>query len=302
MSDEHEHFSWLHLPWRPILIVPAVAAGIFLLVGVALFMSRSEGEAPAIVTTGLNQTSAVNPFLRCGDCHDDLDASLKADPNPLLRFRHGAHFRTGISDCAQCHVANTHTPDKTRLPEMVTCAKCHEKDGGKAARAPGTCTTCHPPSVDEAPPSHTLEAWAPAAHAERARISGAFDCAQCHSETTCQSCHGLQMPHPQAYGRQPHVQQYFDDPQLCARCHEPTTATQQGRDSCDTCHHPQGPQNQSWVQAHPDVITARGAASCFQCHAQETCASCHDTGTFDLWADRPLAIEGSSTTGSNDSG
>jgi Cytochrome c7 and related cytochrome c/Doubled CXXCH motif (Paired_CXXCH_1) len=305
VSDKHnEHSSRPRLPWRPLLILPVAAAGLFALIAIALFMSQPSGPQPEVETGEISRVDTVNPFLSCGDCHDDLDASLKADPNPLLLFRHGKHFRTGVSDCAQCHVANTHTPDKTRVPRMITCAKCHQKGPDEEARAPGTCQTCHPPGVSQAPPSHTLEEWAPKAHAERARTTAGFDCLQCHSETTCESCHGLQMPHPQTWAEQPHVRSYFDDPKLCARCHElPAAHEQDGRDTCDSCHHPQGQQDQNWIQAHPDVIRSRGATSCFQCHAEETCATCHSTGMFDLSADRPLALEGStSTTGSADPG
>jgi hypothetical protein len=292
------------LPWRPLLVLPLVAAGIFVLIAIALFLSRGTSPKAEVETGEIAQTTTVNPFLTCSDCHKDLDASLKADQNQLLLFRHGKHFRTGVSDCAECHVANTHTPDKTRVPQMITCAKCHQKRPDEEARAPGTCQTCHPPGVSRAPASHTVADWAPKVHAERAKTTAGFDCLQCHSDTTCQSCHGLQMPHPSTWAEQPHVQSYFEDPQLCARCHAPTTAAAHaGRDSCDSCHHPQGPQDQSWVQAHPDVIKARGAASCFQCHAEETCSTCHSTGTFDLSADRSLALEGStSTTGSNGPG
>lgn len=297
MSDEQRPDGSRRLPWRPLLVLPILAVGAFLVIAIALFLSRPSGAHPEVETGEIAQTTTVNPFLSCGDCHEDLDASLKADPNQLLLFRHAKHFRTGVSDCAECHVANTHTPDRTRVPQMITCAKCHEKGPDEEARAPSACQTCHPPGVSQAPPSHTLAAWAPKAHAAKAMSTAGFDCLQCHSETTCRSCHGgLQMPHPDQWAQEPHVQAYFADAQACALCHEVPSATEQGgRDSCDTCHHPQGNQDQNWIQAHPDVITSRGAASCFQCHAEETCATCHSTGTFDLSADRSLAVEGAAT-------
>ena len=47
----------------------------------------------------------------------------------------------------------------------------------------------------------------------------------------------LQMPHPDQWAQEPHVQAYFADAQACALCHEVPSATEQGgRDSCDTCH------------------------------------------------------------------
>ncbi|MGE5225334.1 MAG: cytochrome c3 family protein [Planctomycetaceae bacterium] len=284
------------LPWRPILALPVIAAGILLVVVALVIAGRPKGSEPPKAEAPGEDLALVanqnNVFLACSDCHEDLDASLKQDPN--LTFRHAQHFRTGVSDCASCHPANTHEPDKINKPTMTTCYQCHGRE--QDARAPGTCTTCHPSSFSRAPASHAQPAWDERLHGAAARASAGFDCATCHTETTCTSCHGLTLPHPNAWDRAPHAATFFEDPTVCAKCHVvpatvPGTPYPKTRDLCDTCHHPQGPRDSSWIDVHPTVVASRGATTCFQCHATQTCATCHRDGRLDLTADQQLFVQ-----------
>ena len=300
MSDEHDpdrRFSWAHVPWSKVLALPIIAGGILVVVvGIVLLSRPSGGDGENAEDENVDDIVLVSnesAYLGCSDCHTDLDRSLKEDPE--LTFRHGKHFRTGISDCASCHPANTHEDDRTNVPKMVTCYMCHGR--GQEARASGACKTCHPASIAAATAAHEQPTWVEDLHAAEVRVSAGFDCAACHDQTDCTSCHGLPMPHPPTFPRAPHVDAYFEDPAVCVTCHDMPAATVEqaladpGRDDCDECHHPQGSEEESWVAAHPTIVATRGASTCFQCHSTDTCSTCHREERLDLTADQQLWLQ-----------
>jgi hypothetical protein len=101
----------------------------------------------------------------------------------------------------------------------------------------------------------------------RARLPGAAtDCALCHEESSCTSCHLSEPPrdHTQFWRRRGHAQIAAFDRQSCATCHD--------SDSCDRCH----------AEARPASHTARWGGvrndHCFSCHLPlraEGCFTCH---------------------------
>ncbi len=265
--------------------VPAVLMIVTALLAVAILRGDGE-EEPA--PTPVPIVPAANTFLYCSDCHADLDKSFKAGEHPTLLFTHEEHFGIGVSDCAACHAANTHEPDRINRPTMVTCYQCHTLE--EDARAPGECSLCHPADMDPEPSSHRQEGWYPDLHPEAA-LADPFDCATCHEQSFCDGCHGLQLPHPSGFEARPHAEAFFEDPALCDTCHPREPLVE--RDECDRCHHPQGPASSTWIAWHPEVVTNRGAETCFQCHATETCRACHRQGpeeftNEDLAADAAL--------------
>jgi hypothetical protein len=265
----------------PAVLVVVVAA---LLVGTS--RRESEPEPTPMPPTVPTATS----FLFCTDCHGDLDDVFKSGERPNLLFTHEEHFGIGVSDCGACHVANTHERDQINSPEMVTCYACHglEED----ARAPGDCTLCHPPGMAPEPESHLVVDWTVSAHTTEAETDP-FDCTTCHRQNFCDSCHGLEMPHPTGFDARPHAEGFYEDPALCETCH--VRGQEQGRDECDPCHHPEGPKDTTWIDYHEKAVRGLGADTCFQCHANETCRTCHKQGTEnftneDFEADEALLI------------
>lgn len=231
-------------------------------------------------------------FLDCTDCHGDLDRVFKEGELPFLLFTHEAHFGIGVSDCAACHVANTHEKDKINLPTMTGCYQCHSLEPD--ARAPGECTLCHPKNLNPEPKSHLAERWVPSLHPDAAKANP-FDCTSCHEQSFCDSCHGLQLPHPERWDGILHAEAFFADPALCESCHPREPLVE--RDECDECHHPQGPRSTTWISWHPNTVGERGAENCFQCHATDTCRTCHRQGpenftNEDLAADEALLVGG----------
>jgi Doubled CXXCH motif (Paired_CXXCH_1) len=267
--------------WGIGLAVPLVVVLVLALLAVGTLRRGDSAPSP----TPLPPTVTTSTFLYCGDCHGDLDKVFKDGKYPNLTFTHDQHFGIGVSDCAACHVANTHEPDKINRPTMVTCYQCHAL--GEDARAPGRCTLCHPATLDPEPASHRAEGWVPELHPVAAK-EDPFSCTTCHQQSFCNSCHGLELPHPAGWNELPHAQAFFNDPALCEKCHPREPLVE--RDTCDTCHHPQGPDSTTWIQWHPNVVKDRGAETCFQCHATDTCRVCHRQGT-ENFTDEDLAAD-----------
>lgn len=282
------------VPWGVAIAFWVLMVGLFVLLGSVALQSRRENRPAAQPTPVPTVLVSTNAFLECGNCHQDMDKVFNEGKLPDLTFTHDRHFAIGVSDCSACHVANTHEPDHINKPTMVTCYMCHGLQ--KDAVAPGACTTCHPPSIEREPASHFQANWLSTEHQQVAQ-SGQFDCLTCHRQSFCDSCHGLPMPHPSGWAEQPHALAYFQDPQLCDTCH-PRIASQ--RDSCDTCHHPQGPDDVAWRGYHAMVVKDDGAETCFQCHAPATCATCHRKGVESYQADQAL-LQATATPGTSPS-
>lgn len=261
------------------VVVLGVAAA---LVMFAWRANRQTTGPSSTVTTESPDAGGLGPFAACSGCHGDLDKVFKEGKVVGLLYRHEMHFAKGVSDCAQCHPADTHDADVVHKPTMERCFVCHGRS--EQAMAPGTCTTCHPPGFPDRPQTHFAADWKQA-HGEVA-LADRFQCLPCHDEESfCSSCHGLEMPHPEEWRGAPHVQTFFTaGMETCTRCHlrDPEASEP---DFCDSCHHPQDPSDVSWRSYHPEVVKTDGGGQCFRCHDPATCASCHVRGKEDFSSD-----------------
>ncbi len=273
------------------VIVPLLTLGLAVLaVTVAWRSSRGPGDGPdKPPVSASSENTATGAFLECVNCHDDFDKVFQAGLSDLL-YRHKTHFADGVSECSACHPANTHEADTINKPTMTRCFICHGQQ--KTAIAPGTCSTCHPPGSPRQPDSHLDPNWVSKEHSKQA-LDDRFQCLTCHSEQTCSACHGLQLPHPSDWKNTLHAKTYFADATVCEKCHQVAGTAPAGtqlppRSLCDTCHHPEGPKDKTWIGYHFNVVYQSGAVACFQCHSTDTCATCHRTGQLDLTADQQL--------------
>ena len=281
------------IPKLLMILVPLVTVGLALVAVVIAWRSGGSGEeAPAETPEPVASIQATSEaFLGCTDCHKDLDKVFKEGGAPDLKYTHEMHFGKGVSECAVCHPANTHEPDKINKPTMSRCFICHGL--GDEAIAPGSCETCHPPGMRQIPDSHLSSDWVPMRHSEEA-LEDQFECLTCHEQQTCDSCHGLEMPHVDEFKEELHPLVYFEDPQLCENCHAQPVDK---RDMCDTCHHPEGPKDVAWKEFHPTAVRDLGAGTCFQCHSDQRCRTCHSKGIEDISADEALLAAEPSPSG-----
>jgi len=278
------------IPRLLMVLVPLVTIGLALVAVAVAWRSGGSSEPSPSPEPIVPVEQASGLFLGCTECHKDLDKVFKEGLVPQLLYTHEMHFGKGVSECAVCHPANTHEPDRINKPTMSRCFICHGL--GANAIAPGQCETCHPPGMRQEPSSHLADDWVPVAHSEAA-LEDRFECLTCHEQATCNSCHGLEMPHDDTFIEETHPLVYFENPRLCENCHAQPTDR---RDSCDTCHHPDGPNDVAWREFHPTAVKDLGAGTCFQCHSDQTCRTCHTKGIEDMSADEALLAGGPSET------
>ena len=203
---------------------------------------------------------------RCLDCHENIAEGVVGTS---IRMRHEDVIGAGYS-CSDCHYEVGHEglaamrgeDLSDRRSVMVLCIGCHDGEQVSAE-----CVLCHDgrpsDSADVKPAGDT---------------PAAIQCKGCHTAETdasCIECHGLELPHPQDFMPQ-HAGLSWNDPALCARCHE-QAAPQNG---CD-CH---GDVNlhgtyEEWFPKHGPAARDGWPGGC-NCHDVSYCASCHQTSPF----------------------
>ncbi|MDP2181707.1 MAG: NapC/NirT family cytochrome c [Actinomycetota bacterium] len=212
------------------------------------------------------ETSVTVPDSNCEQCHT---------PGRAVTIRYGTlidheeHAERNKS-CISCHVWTVHFDPGAERPLllMLQCFTCHSHESD--AKAPGDCEVCHPPSFNMRPETHKAAKWK-TAHNELAKADRSL-CLMCHEASMCDTCHGLEMPHPEHWtdGRKVHGPVAVKNRLVCERCHGTNP------DFCRTCHHKAyNPANGSWLAQHPQAVTKSGAAACFECHVTTFCAGCH---------------------------
>jgi hypothetical protein len=202
---------------------------------------------------------------RCRSCHV-LTRTVTAENG--THINHAEHAKRNHS-CLSCHQDMIHPVERKRTTDslMTRCFCCHGTDTNP--KAPRKCTTCHPNTFNFRPESHST-VW------EKTHPSvlktDKKECWFCHNKTDCGDCHGVPMPHPNNWskGATKHSSTSENKWKVCEKCHHT------GPDGCPSCHHEKyerapGP----WLKAHPQVVKAGGASTCFDCHRPTVCAQCH---------------------------
>lgn len=170
----------------------------------------------------------------CTSCHPTGDDGKlrgrrqNVDVEPLRPDNHGAAFtkrhgsvaRSGMQecmschveqDCASCHNAQLAQPFTVHPPNFVTIhavdARTNSGDCVECHTVQTFCTSCHvradvvtrephaPPALRQYHPPGWLEASAANNHGVMARRD-ITECASCHSEQDCITCHAGVNPHP----------------------------------------------------------------------------------------------------------
>lgn len=254
----------------------------------------------------------------CETCHlfDEIPSMGRSrrqrdSATPLLTFNHSMHLRDGAS-CESCH-AGIRTPQQgdashAYLPTEKSCIECH--DGRRAAN---DCRTCHPtertgllklsrgtargraklvPASDHAwGMGHDLNFVE--RHGAVASVAGE-QCAQCHSEDECQSCHAG-ATRPLTIHRPDFVRSHGIEARTrtsdCGTCHRLQS-------DCLSCHERLGVgpgaggpftapsagtfHGAGWAgapgqpQAHAQAARLN-METCVSCHQEDTCLTCHAT-------------------------
>ena len=135
----------------------------------------------------------------CAECHTDTASEPFSVHPPNFDTLHAVDARAQSDDCADCHTVQTF------------CSQCHARTNHLADPPDRP-----PPRFDQHPPNWTTPN-APGNHAEMARRN-ITDCASCHTEDDCVTCHQGVNPHPPEFRFK--CAQWLDaNPAPCAKCH-----------------------------------------------------------------------------------
>lgn len=203
---------------------------------------------------GRAPVSAVVSSRVCLGCHADrLEGSIETSAG--IRVRHAEPLDAGMS-CDTCHAAVAHKRDvASRATIMTQCLMCHDGE-----TAPAGCPTCHVGDPGASPVFDriytTTELPQPT-------------CGGCHSEESCDSCHGIRMPHSQAFIEGEHARDAgFYRKKVCWNCHVKT--------ECFGCHgdfdrsHPQ-----DFLTTHKSLSREATCSTCHRNHEGPFCDRCH---------------------------
>lgn len=219
-------------------------------------------------------TRTVPTMGSCVFCHPEIDRT----DNGRIVFEHDPHLRRDFK-CEACHEVFPHQPDRTIVPDMQSCYRCHSlQHAGWGDVATEDCLACHPANFQLVPVDHTPE-FVIGGHKDSANAD-VKRCTMCHVSSFCVPCHngqaelanGATSPvvipedHRKPEWKPDHGRLFLGQEGSCSVCH-----TQQ---YCTTCHVTAMPHPAQWVTTHAD--NGYPQDDCRVCHEdRETCQECH---------------------------
>ncbi len=253
------------------VVVGLALVGVGIVVGLLLWAGDDDADRPTVVAPTVRADLGY-AYQNCRQCHADFDKATTAKQATDVIFSHVRHFGRAIGDCATCHLADTHRPDKTTRPTMDRCYQCHGTT--RVSTASGRCLTCHPATFIRKPDTH-VTGWAGARHAAEAKVDRK-QCLSCHVEKTfCANCHsGTGPPSHQLVGWSTgsHRDAAEGNRAQCLSCHNQRTF-------CAACHarsRPASHRISGWANGGHEHQAEGNRAYCLTCHNQRTfCATCH---------------------------
>ncbi|GAB4292686.1 MAG: hypothetical protein Kow0090_06740 [Myxococcota bacterium] len=214
----------------------------------------------------------------CGECHegDVPEPTLAAKAKRSLpKFPHKLH--SDSLECNDCHKKVVEETLKSGEPmlEKEDCIKCHKENS--ISTPENDCSKCHGVDMRRTPPEDHKSLWLKN-HGREAdwRVSGDHgrDCALCHRQDACQTCHKVRKPqdHTGLWRVRMHGTAASWDSARCKTCHETGV--------CIRCHHETKPLNHTgnWKSLHGLTAGSKTSENCAACHSPSWCAACHKGG------------------------
>ncbi len=203
------------------------------------------------------------PDAHCVACHGGvLDGVLERN---AIRVRHSDIVEQGRA-CTHCHSTATHgeAVGVARTALMEECMACHD-----GSRASAECDVCHVSGERrERPDAETP--WRITHGVTWQYTHGMGDlstCTACHPQGYCVRCHGIDLPHPSAWGNT-HGRVAVAVPDSCTACHESGL--------CTGCHSTTMPHPEGFLPRHSAEVAESGVEPCLECHLRVGCDACHE--------------------------
>lgn len=205
----------------------------------------------------------------CDSCHGPQVAVTMTNPDKAVRISHKEPIDAG-AQCTDCHHIRGGIigPDTTG---MLPCLRCHDN-----VKASAECSSCHTGDIALAitgrsePTTETAQ-----------RLIPTPDCGGCHDQTSCDSCHGIRMPHTQEFMAYAHAREgvedlWFNGGRTCAKCHNDESRP------CTSCHKAKFLSHGTKFSATHSQGSGTGIG-CDNCHAEMSyrpgrnfCELCHE--------------------------
>lgn len=175
---------------------------------------------------------------------DCLNCHTKGYPMVPIRmfgtdFSHERHVGVGRLECGACHTINepgTSGHGRVKIQDRAGCRNCHQQ------------------RMHSSPHANNWRKQ----HGAYAQTPGS-NCAICHSDSRCSSCHKLPMPHARGWVMT-HGSVARQSPSKCSSCHQ--------RSDCLVCHTrkrpPAGHLESGFAKNHGQKANA---ALCAMCHS-----------------------------------
>ncbi|MHB9003098.1 MAG: hypothetical protein ACYC6C_03420 [Coriobacteriia bacterium] len=217
---------------------------------------------------------AVTPYgyvasASCDSCHGRQVTVTTTNPVKAVRISHKEPLEAG-AQCTDCHRVRSGIVGSDTTG-MAPCLRCHDN-----IQASAECSSCHTGDIALAitgrsePTTETAQ-----------RLIPTPDCGGCHDQTTCDSCHGMRLPHSQEFMQYAHARQgvedlWFNGGRTCAKCHNDENRP------CTNCHKAKFLSHGSNFYGTHSQGSSTGIG-CDNCHAEMAyrpnrnfCELCHD--------------------------
>lgn len=244
--------------------------------------------------------------LNCAVCHNRVAHPEIFDLELPGNEKH-EDFMT-MTACFRCHTLTDESPSEYQAPGA--CGACHppafelkpdtHRETGfytERGESAGHAALARAEASETAQARAEWDEFAPEFRAKEPKIISRLiniphrelidvppaatvnECETCHVPAIfCDGCHGIEIPHPAGFATD-HAEQGLADRSVCATCHNKSGDVANDSRVCDQCHHDQGDPTREWFPQHPLVVKSQGAGTCFACHQETYCSSCHIRGT-----------------------
>lgn len=185
----------------------------------------------------------------CASCHESDIAETSTNEVKAVRMSHTEPVAAGAA-CLDCHLVRDGVVG-TVTTQMRPCLRCHNN-----ADAPAECSYCHVGDIALAVASRTELS------PETARVLVTnIECGGCHSQESCDACHGIRLPHTTEFMAYAHAREgvedlWFNDGRTCAKCHYP------GNRACTSCHRAKFLSHGTLFAPRHSLGTSSGCDSC----------------------------------------
>lgn len=190
----------------------------------------------------------------CTSCHESDIAQTTTNTQKSVRMSHVEPTAAG-AQCLDCHRAFDGVIGVSTT-KMQPCLRCHND-----VTVSADCTYCHTGDISLAVAGRST----PSTSTARALVPNP-QCGGCHSQETCDACHGLRMPHTTEFMAYAHAREgvediWFNGGKTCGKCHSAD------RRPCTDCHKGTFPSHGLLFGTRHSATTAVGRG-CDSCHGE----------------------------------